>query len=1080
MGAAIERERLVRELLDGPERALVLSAPGGYGKTTVAAQRVGTSGLPFVWFDCHGVDSMESLWALVAGATDEPEPVESERHMLLPPADKAELAADSLATLERLLPGAGVVVLDSLQFGEACDGVAEAVAHLMPLLVDRRLLITTRDHRVNPAPADPIRVAVLDHRHLRLNETETSELASLMGVEIHPRDVEAILAVSRGQVALAATLLSCARHDCVQAVLSGDTEADLSRLLCEQVASQMGEKGFAVLHAAALLREGTVSDLEAAAGGVPSQLVERAESCVPLFQVEYTDGVPSRWRLHDLAEGAFAATASRFPGAGEVYGRCQDVLERDGRFAHWIRCALRAGQVENAVDGLERWSDSLLAAGRHSLIHAVLDRADPATRLGRPALLLIRARLLREEGEIQDALSKALAATDLARRSGDSSMLQEALSTVARLQLDLGRRGDSRAALLELLGIEDEILSPSARALANAYLGLIAAWDGDPEEANIRTSEAVAIAERCGLQGEVRGRVMTASVLIPAGMHGDIEATVPSLAELSAAPGLSASLRLQTLNNYAWSLAETGRNDRSMAVLQAASQDPAYECQTQLMHTLRGTMSEVHGFLGEYARASALRSELLASQRISHHDQAAVAMSASRELRAIGEAERALQYAEEALEAVGGSANSVPVRDCMLELSASLLALDDVSAARRTAQSIRDEAVSFDAKHHAVRADAILAEIDRRDGDLDSAAARLVAHREYILSESANGVLGMYIRGFPHLLGLLAAAIDPDELPTYLLRMVLPRDAARTLAAAKEVMEPEPYARLERRILAQADEAPTEEDAPAGVPLCRVGFFGGLTVAVGARVVEERDFTKRKARLLFAMLALKQGQDVAREQLLEHLWPDMDEERARRNFYVVWSFMKSALEPEADKHTPSAYVESAGGVCRILAASVTTDLEAFDVRAAEVDAAVAGSDTARALEAAQELAALYQGELLPGDLYDDWFAATRDRYRLRFGDAMLAAATLAEAAEPTAALALVRTALARDPWREDLYQAAMRAEIRLERRSHALETFFACKEKLADELGLDPSEETVRLYEEVVAMEEREAAESSG
>jgi DNA-binding SARP family transcriptional activator len=78
---------------------------------------------------------------------------------------------------------------------------------------------------------------------------------------------------------------------------------------------------------------------------------------------------------------------------------------------------------------------------------------------------------------------------------------------------------------------------------------------------------------------------------------------------------------------------------------------------------------------------------------------------------------------------------------------------------------------------------------------------------------------------------------------------------------------------------------------------------------------------------------------------------------------------------------------------------------------------------------------------------------------------------LLENEDAARALKYVRKALDHDPWREDLYQMALRCQIATGQRSAAVETYFACKDKLGEELGLDPSQETSRLYDQVLAME---------
>jgi DNA-binding SARP family transcriptional activator len=221
------------------------------------------------------------------------------------------------------------------------------------------------------------------------------------------------------------------------------------------------------------------------------------------------------------------------------------------------------------------------------------------------------------------------------------------------------------------------------------------------------------------------------------------------------------------------------------------------------------------------------------------------------------------------------------------------------------------------------------------------------------------------------------------------------------------------------------------------------------------------------------MLAIRRGQDVPRDQLFEYLWPEMDAERAKNNLYVVWSTMKAALVGEADKGAPCPYIESVGGMCRTVRDAVRTDVDEFETLLAVAREAEASEQPSTALRAYERIADLYRGDLLPGDVYDDWFATLRDHYRSSFVDAMLrATALLTNADDPGSALIYVRKAIQCDPYREDLFQAALRCQIAAGQRSSAIDTYFQCRDNLAEELGLDPSVETRALYDQILAMED--------
>jgi len=78
-----------------------------------------------------------------------------------------------------------------------------------------------------------------------------------------------------------------------------------------------------------------------------------------------------------------------------------------------------------------------------------------------------------------------------------------------------------------------------------------------------------------------------------------------------------------------------------------------------------------------------------------------------------------------------------------------------------------------------------------------------------------------------------------------------------------------------------------------------------------------------------------------------------------------------------------------------------------------------------------------------------------------------------KADDPGNALVFTRRAIQCDPFREDLYQAALRCQIAAGQRSSAIDTYFQCRDNLSEELGLDPSADTRSLYDQILAMEDR-------
>jgi DNA-binding SARP family transcriptional activator len=387
----------------------------------------------------------------------------------------------------------------------------------------------------------------------------------------------------------------------------------------------------------------------------------------------------------------------------------------------------------------------------------------------------------------------------------------------------------------------------------------------------------------------------------------------------------------------------------------------------------------------------------------------------------------------------------------------------------REGLELRKELEGTGYSFYLLRLDMVLAEIERRRGLMDQAASRIAEHTEHIRGEGSNWHMAMYTRAFPGLLGVFARALGPDGIPIHMLRMLLEPWASRSLEMARPVLDDAGWKRLVLRTLGKASGAAFLA-AHEGPPVLKVRLFGGLSVEGPHGPISDKAWGKRKARLLFAMLAMNRGRDLPRDVIFERLWPDMPADKAQSNFYVTWSYMKKALSPDGG---PCPYLEHRGGVCRVVPEAVKTDLAEFFEAADEMRRARARGDQDAVVAAAERMAELHAGELLAGDLYEDWCADTRERARHELSDAVLIGAeALAASGAPDRAVRLVRYALAFDPWREDLYQAALRYQIMAGQRSSAIETYIACRTKLAEDLGLDPSLETQRLYEQVLAMED--------
>ena len=114
--------------------------------------------------------------------------------------------------------------------------------------------------------------------------------------------------------------------------------------------------------------------------------------------------------------------------------------------------------------------------------------------------------------------------------------------------------------------------------------------------------------------------------------------------------------------------------------------------------------------------------------------------------------------------------------------------------------------------------------------------------------------------------------------------------------------------------------------------------------------------------------------------------------------------------------------------------------------------------------------ALYRGDLLPG-VYDDWIEPHRDHLRTRMIETLDALATgLEDRREYRAALEQLNRLVTIDPLTESRYQALMRVAALVGDRPAGLRAYHACVSALRDELGIDPSRETLDAYQRLVTL----------
>ena len=125
------------------------------------------------------------------------------------------------------------------------------------------------------------------------------------------------------------------------------------------------------------------------------------------------------------------------------------------------------------------------------------------------------------------------------------------------------------------------------------------------------------------------------------------------------------------------------------------------------------------------------------------------------------------------------------------------------------------------------------------------------------------------------------------------------------------------------------------------------------------------------------------------------------------------------------------------------------------------------TDEDKALELLSKAIALVKGPYLTG-IDAVWVDQVRTQFEIEYRDLLIHLAEYyLKVGQATRALEVCRTALQADPLMEEAYRLSMRAHAALGDQAAIARTFQICRTILYDELGIEPSFGTKKLYEQL-------------
>ena len=238
------------------------------------------------------------------------------------------------------------------------------------------------------------------------------------------------------------------------------------------------------------------------------------------------------------------------------------------------------------------------------------------------------------------------------------------------------------------------------------------------------------------------------------------------------------------------------------------------------------------------------------------------------------------------------------------------------------------------------------------------------------------------------------------------------------------------------------------------------------------RGAAELELGPNQQRAILAVLLVRANELVTVDSLIELLWERDPPNSAVNVIHKYIGAIRRVLEPDLEARSGGRWLTRQGGAYRLDADESTSDLIAFRRLVADARTACAGDEAAYALDLLMEALGLRRGACAVGlELYGpgrDYFTTVDQEYVA----AVVEAADVALACgQPLRTLPLLRQVASGEPLNEALQARLILLLAATGQQALALAHYQAVRDRLSDELGVDPGTEMRTAHGKVLRQE---------
>ena len=752
------------------------------------------------------------------------------------------------------------------------------------------------------------------------------------------------------------------------------------------------------------------------------------------------------YRLHPLFQNFLRRrlrTEIGRAGVSAEHQRCAAYfIERD-IWEQAVRHLLAAEDFDNAAALIAERGVEWISTGALNSLASLADSLPPAAQEAHPRTLAHRAEVARLQGEYEFAHSLLRRAVALLHERADNEGEADALHALATLAR---RDGDYELAFSYLdRAITLSQPNSAVRTKCGNTRGLCLVAMGEWTAAEREFRAALQSAEE--RNDEYYIRLIAHNLGTPAGMRGDFG---------------------EALRWFSRML----RNDRQGAPM---PQEAVAHLNTARCYLYRGDFNACEKHLDEALEYCQLFS--LAGTR------AETLETYGNLYRERGEIERAIEYYERAARAYDEAGIGLTRTELLEERALLGLQIGDLSSAQAQIDHLisarppeKGKLGFFTASLTRGRIMAARGEYQLAREDLAKTLEYFHGHGLYYYEAQASMAIALCDFNLQNERGVLERLRRVVDLTVrydyeyWLERMISKHPEIFSGEDALELLPLD----LREQVSASPSPAPTlaqvSEIALAAQPVTdlTVNMLGPVAILRDpSRPLAADAWTTRRARDILCFIVSRRHHRASKDTIIDTFWGETDMAVVEKNFHPTVSHIRKALN--SNQPLKQNFLLYRDGDYQLNPEfSYRIDTEDFDRLLNEGENARRARKFEECVRAYEQALALYRGEFMQGS-YEPWVEEQRTYYREQYLRLLESLAKVAEtAADWQKAMQLAQLIVREDQFREDIHCLILRAHAATGNRGAIKDHYEALKRILDDELGVEPSPETRKLYQQLI------------